>query len=94
MKFIVNDKIYDIDKAEKVLDYRAKFPLMLTPAFCVWRNMELYRTAKGNWFSVKYEDFNEKKTCIVETEEEVKEIFMKCGRDDLHAQYFGAIEEA
>lgn len=93
MKFIVNDKIYDTDKAEKVLDYRRRFPLTLTPQFCIWRDMELYRTAKGNWFSVKHEDYG-KLTCIANTAEEAKEIFKQCNRDVLYAKYFGELEEA
>lgn len=93
MKFIVNDKIYDTEKAEKVLNYRRRFPLTLTPQFCIWHDMDLYRTAKGNWFSLKCEDFG-KKTCIAHTVEEVKEIFKKCNRDELYAQYFGDLEEA
>ncbi len=92
MKFIVNDKIYDTDKAEKVLNYRRRFPLTLTPQFCIWRDMELYRTAKGNWFSLKSEDYG-KVTCIAHTVEEVKEIFKKCNRDELYFQYFGDLEE-
>lgn len=92
MKFIVNDKIYDTDKAEKVFNYRRTFPLTLAPQFCIWRDMELYRTAKGNWFSLKSEDYG-KVTCIAHTVEEVKEIFKKCNRDELYFQYFGDLEE-
>ena len=93
MKFIVNDKIYDTEKAEKVLDYRRRFPLTLTPQFCIRYDMELFRTAKGNWFSVRHEDYG-KVTCIAHTVEEVKEIFKKCNRVELYAQYFGNLEEA
>lgn len=93
MKFIVNGKIYDTDKAEKVLNYRRRFPLPLFPQLSEMYDMVLYKTSKGNWFSLKCEDFG-KKSCIVNTEKEVKEIFEKCGRDDLHAQYFGELEEA
>lgn len=93
MKFIVNNKIYDTEKAEKVLDYRRRFPLTLTPQFCIRYDMELFRTAKGNWFSLKSEDYG-KVTCIAHTVEEVKEIFKKCNRDELYFQYFGDLEEA
>ncbi len=93
MKFIVNDKIYDTEKAEKVLDYRHRFPLTLTPQFCIRYDMELFRTAKGNWFSVRHEDYG-KVTCITHTVEEAKEIFKKCNRVELYAQYFGNLEEA
>lgn len=93
MKFIVNNKIYDTDKAEKVLNYRHRFPLTLTPQFCIWHDMELYRTSKGNWFSVRHEDYG-KVTCIAHTVEEAKEIFKKCNRVELYAQYFGNLEEA
>lgn len=93
MKFIVNNKIYDTDKAEKVLNYRRRFPNKLFPQISEMYDMELYRTAKGNWFSLKSEDYG-KVTCIAHTVEEVKEIFKKCNRDELYAQYFGDLEEA
>lgn len=93
MKFIVNDKIYDTDKAEKVLDYRRRFPLELFPQFSTMHDAELYRTAKGNWFSIKHEDFDGK-TCIPETDEEVKRVLKCCTNIDLYAKYFGELEEA
>lgn len=93
MKFIVNDKIYDTDKAEKVLNFKCRFPLILTPQFCVWHDMELYRTSKGNWFSIKHEDFDGR-TCIPETDESVKEILKHCNKTELYAKYFGDLEEA
>ena len=93
MKFIVNGKIYDTDKAEKVLDYKRSFQNGRLPQLSIMCNTELFRTAKGNWFSLKSEDYG-KVTCIAHTVEEVKEIFKKCNRDELYFQYFGDLEEA
>lgn len=93
MKFIVNDKIYDTDKAEKVLDYRRSFPCEPLPQFDITCRMELYRTSKGNWFSVAHGGFGEM-ACIVNCENEVKAILQARNETDLYARYFDELEEA
>lgn len=93
MKFIVNGKIYDTDKAEKVLDYKRSFQNGRLPQLSIMCNTELFRTSKGNWFSVVHGDLEEM-TCIVNCENEVKAIFESINEIDLYARYFGDLEEA
>lgn len=93
MKFIVNNKIYDTDKAEKVLVFKLKFPSRLIPQIKVWHVVDLYTTNKRNWFSIEHTS-SQKRRFREESVINVQHIFMTLERIDLYAKYFGDLEEA
>ncbi|MNO04764.1 hypothetical protein D3C81_2259010 [compost metagenome] len=58
-----------------------------------WDPMVLYRTQKGNWFSVR-ETESKKFIAYTETDGSVKEIFSNLNEVELIEKYFDVIEEA
>lgn len=93
MKFSVNDKIYDTDKAKRVLTFKRKTHSRLISRIKVWHVVDLYITNKGNWFSIEHtslikERFRQEPTI------NVQRIFIALERIDLYSKYFGELEEA
>lgn len=59
MRFIVNRKIFDTNKAELIVSYSRKELLASVP-----KNIDLYRTQSGKWLEVDVKNLRceEKKT--------------------------------
>lgn len=55
--------------------------------------MTLYRTERGNWFSVSKEDYGEQAGHL-ETEESVKRIFEATNNIEAFERFFGEVEKA
>lgn len=95
MIFIIEDKGYDTEKSEKIVGYYKSYPMELLTGYIVYirRKTTLYRTDKGNWFSVSEGD-REKYQGYRETEDSVKELLKQLTERDLYSRYFGELEEA
>lgn len=92
MKFIIKDKLYDTEKAEKVIEYQRKFQDKVI-GFFFYRKTILYKTGKGNWFSVSDADYG-KYIINEETIVDAKEIVRRINAIDTYVKYFGALNEA
>lgn len=96
MKQIIDNKIYDTEKATKVFDFRRKCKgddCWFKPgySFYYWTDVQLYKTSKGNYFLHfdSKDDYNE----FIEstTEEEVKTIIKKLDPNK-YIELFGTID--
>lgn len=95
MTFIIEDKIYNTETSEKVIKYRKPYPVELIIGGTIYIKHEtiLYRTKKGNWFSVKKGDYDTY-TAYQETEESVKKLLEQLNAIDVYNKYFEQLEEA
>lgn len=85
MKKIIDDVLYDTEKAEKIFCFRQKRKTGQFGSlnFYDWFNVDIYKTKKGNYFIHGYkkdEPYNEK---FIEeiTEKEIKEIIKELDPD-------------
>lgn len=93
MKAIINNKLYDTEKAEKVIEFRRSgmktSELWGTTMNLPYRHdITLYKTAKGNYFEVDEDD----KVLRVVSEAQVKELLTNID-PDLYIKLFGEVEE-
>ncbi len=96
MKAIIDNKIYDTEKATNIYEFRRKckgsesvfFPGKF---FVYWTNVQIYKTNKNNYFLHydEYDNYKEKIETI--TEDEVKEIIKKL-EPDKYINLFGTID--
>lgn len=95
MKFIIDNKVYDTEKSEKIIKYTKQYPLEGPLGFIINPRYDtvLYRTRKGNWFSVAMKNFD-KKIAYKETNDTVKKLFKSLDEVELYNKYFGTLEEA
>jgi len=93
MTFIIDKKTYDTDKAELVLEYYESYPMALMPTLRIEKITKLFRTTKGNWFSVRKGDYD-RYYAEKQTSENVQNIFSRKGKIELYNKYFDALEEA
>ena len=93
MKAIIDNKLYDTEKAEKIIEFRRSG----TRTTEVWgslmnkpflHDVTLYKTAKGNYFEVDEVD----KVIEVVTEKRVKKLLSDID-PDLYMKLFGEVEE-
>ena len=94
MKFIVNNKIYDTDKAELLAEgerqyesYNRLFDITLYPYY----ETKLYKTEKGNYFFV-YE--TKLSHCIEVTDEATAKTWLMRKNYSKYVELFGELEEA
>ena len=96
MKVILNNKLYDTDKASILFEFRKKCKgddCWFKPgyAFYYWTDVQIYKTTKGNYF-LHYDKTNEYLEFIEETNEnEVKRIIKKLNPDK-YLELFGKID--
>lgn len=100
MKKIIDNMLYDTDKAEKIFSYRSrrivvKGVLGSDMNIYGWYKTDIYRTAKGNYFQYGYrentfplDEFLEKMT------EEVMKIIKELSPEKYISFNFEVIEEA
>lgn len=94
MKYIVDGKLLDTDKAELVLRY-SESNMMLK------RECELYKTNNGGWYKVdisfsnrNYEINRTINACKRIKENDAKEILERANCVNAYEKYFGKLEEA
>lgn len=82
MRAIINDKLYDTEKS--------KFVRSVSPVINAWhiKNMDVYRTKKGNIFAV------DKETNDFVGPEQLKELLGDTGNVSAYIEIFGMPEEA
>jgi hypothetical protein len=94
MIFVIQNKKYNTETSEKILEfgkiYKEKTVVGELPFN---RETVLYRTVKGNWFTVAKGDFN-RHTAYKENDESVKEILKSSNSVDIYQKYFEELEEA
>lgn len=96
-KYIINDKIYDTEKAENVFEYKRKengAEMLFRPGY-YWieqHECKLYRTNNGNWFEVS--EYNGRSKAHITTISDVKQIFKHLNEVELYNKYFEELEEA
>jgi hypothetical protein len=102
MRYLLNNKIYDTEKAEKIMTYikpvqhEGLFNIITYPRYI----HTLYKTAKGQFFvhigkyikdsSIDYQD---KDYIELLTEENVKEILNRLNQVDKYEELFDDLEE-
>ncbi|MCX0363235.1 hypothetical protein LI063_03530 [Clostridium perfringens] len=84
MKFIVNRKKFDTDKAELIVSYTRGMGLVTIPSI-----IDLYKTQSGKWIEV---DTNDLRCKEIKTED-VENIFLTLNKVELYEKYFGKLEE-
>lgn len=93
-KFIIEGKIFDTEAAESIISYRKSYTVQIFGiTYYIKRNTKLYKTSKGNWFSVSEEDYGNL-TGHSESEASVREILKKLNAIELYNNHFEALEEA
>ena len=95
MKAIIGNKLYDTDKAERVIKYSKrvnKGPFLFNPkwTYCPAHNFGLYRTKKGAFFEHDEED----NTIQAITETQGKEIVRTLDPDKYMELFDEVVKEA
>jgi hypothetical protein len=97
VKAIIDGKLYDTEKAEKIYSFRRKrnkesWALPKGLCFVVWHDITIYKTSKGSYF--EHEKFEHQDIQItVTTEDAVKKVISDLNPDKF-VELFGAVEEA
>ena len=93
MKFIVENKLYDTEKAEKLCVFQKqwKAATIFGPMYPN-RETALFKTAKGAYFLTGKHDFERYEIEVI-TEEKAK-YYLMYNAYDLYAKMFGELEEA
>lgn len=103
MRYLLNNKIYDTEKAEKIMTYIKTVPqknrLLNLTIYPRYRHT-LYKTAKGQFFvhigeyiQASHVAHNDKDYIELLTEEEVKEILNQLNEIDKYKELFDDLEE-
>ena len=93
MKFIIGDKIFNTENAEKVIDYKKSYKDPVFSFMKYFRDTTLYKTKKGNFFSVSKCDY-EKCQAEEETIESARDIIKSLNAIDIYLKYFEKLDEA
>lgn len=76
-RFIINDKIYDTETAEKLCEYDAQWKMeTLLGSWYPFRDTTLYRTKKRAYFRVSNADYGRLQAELL-TEEDAKQVLMR-----------------
>lgn len=99
MRAIIENKIYDTEKAEKIVEFTQRVITGQVFGHTRYdnREMHLYKTQKGAWFIHKlliegYSNIREEIEVI--DKGEVKEILIAVNDVENYEKYFGKLEEA
>lgn len=94
MRFIIDGKIYDTEKAELIIKFIKGWSIpTIIGEMTLRKSTKLYKTEIGNWFAVAEADYD-KYHVEVESEDEVKKILGNCGAIGIYNEHFGQLEEA
>ena len=97
-RFIINEKLYDTAKMERIGKVTKAFPAsewekqLFGPGACRRRECDLFRSAKGNWLLVCEKD-GATKTGYAITESEARDLLMRSDYKT-YVSMFGELEEA
>lgn len=98
MKKIINNLLYDTEKAEKIYSFRQKRKTgsFQNLNFYDWYDVDIYKTKKGNYFLHGYIKDKSWKEHFIEaiSEEDVKKIIKQLNPDKYISMDFEVIEEA
>lgn len=94
MKAIINDKLYDTDKAEVVFSLKrevADMEVFWKPGrhLAKWHRIDIYVTKKGNYFECDQDDQQIKSITQMEAKKTIKDL-----NPDEYIKIFGEVEEA
>lgn len=93
MRFIISNKIYDTEKAEKLCVFSKQWETStIFGTLYPYHNTTLYRTAKGAYFLVGDFDYDRGKIEVI-TEAEAKTYLMHYAYNR-YVEMFGELEEA
>lgn len=98
MKAIINEKLYDTEKAKLLFSYKRKYKgneLFWKPGYFwyAWADVDIYKTEKGNYFLKVTEDDRNKEYLEATSEVNVKETIKKLDAEE-YIKLFGKVEEA
>lgn len=97
MKKIIDNKLYDTEKANKIYEYKHKYfeQGSFMPegwGFAHWEKAEVYKTEKGNYFVYFYDENNENRERIeIRTEAKVKKLIQELNVDK-YLELFGKVD--
>lgn len=97
MKKIINNMLYDTEKANKIYEYKHKWfeQSLFMPkgwGFTHWENAEIFKTNKNNYFIYYHDkDYLERERIEIKTEMEVKQIIQDLDVDK-YLELFGTID--
>lgn len=89
-RYILNDKIYDTEKSEKVFSFRRiENANVLGIEYGYWVTADLCKTQNGNWFCVTSEN-----KAYVYSESDVKRLLKELNQVDIYEEHFKKLEMA
>ena len=100
MKYLLNDKVYDTEKADKIITYIEKIVCkgMFFDTYPEYEHT-LYKTQKGNFFihigkyAGKDISYKDKDYIKLKTEDEIKSILTELNAVEIYEKLFGNLEE-
>lgn len=97
MKWILEGKVYDTEKAEYICEFKKPIDKTLRmfgmeSIITDMKPAKLYKTKKGAWFSVA--NLGDKSRLILENEKSAKIIISSQHDVELYKKYFNDLEEA
>ena len=93
MRFIVNDKLYDTNKAELLCSFYEQWAQKtIIGTLYPTLKTNLYVTAKGAYFITSKEDYD--RPCIEVINEDKAKAYLMHYNYDKYAEMFGELEEA
>lgn len=99
MKAIINNKLYDTEKAKSIYEYKHKWFESCSYIkegweFAHWENATIYRTKNNNYFTYFYHDgYSERERIETASIESVKCTIRNLDPDK-YIELFGEVEEA
>ena len=91
MEFILNDRVYDTENALEIFEFDELVPVnALGRVINTEVKKRIYRTDKGNWFSVA--EYRYEYRAKIETEQDIRNILKKKHQVELYEKYFGELE--
>lgn len=99
MKIIINNKLYDTDKAKLLFTYQQK--VCHSGLFCdmyPYHKVRVYKTDKGTYFKYIGEPAesgweDDKREILLLTEEDVKSLLIELNLIDKYIEVFGEVKE-
>ena len=96
MQYLVNNRIYDTEKAEKIISYSKSSEINRVGYLTIYKKYKhtLYKTKKDRYFVIieDYKDIEREKIELL-TETEVKDLLCELNAIDKYKDLFGNIEE-
>lgn len=98
MKKIIDNKIYDTDKCDVILEYQTKMPITyLCLTVCPYFHAKILKTQKGTYLkyigkcaSYNFDDLNE---IEIVSKQDVKNLMLEISAVDEYEKVFGKLEE-